>query len=328
MHPKYRNCTIAPQQDFGVGELPGAGASVSVAAVVVLYYPNKAQVTRLIDSVASQVERIYVVDNTPSWDSNMPDTLARIPHKIDYRANGFNAGLASAQNAGISSAVQEGHTHVLLLDQDSYLPEHAVEGLLAAERSLLCSGTEVAAVGPVFIDEKSGQRSHAVRHSGLRVRWHVISPEQTEPMETDYLIASGSLIRSSVLKRVGLMRDELFIDWVDAEWSYRARNFGLAAYVIPTVEMKHNVGDDTGNFMGRPINLHNPVRNYYIVRNAVYLMQNRRMSWRWRVTMLMYIPKYILVHSWLSRNRWISFMQMLGGLRDGVTRTMKPFTAI
>src|SRR6185312_5505836 len=79
MHPKYRNCTIAPQQDFGVGELPGAGASVSVAAVVVLYYPNKVQVTRLIDSVASQVERIYAVDNTPSWDSNMPDTLARIP---------------------------------------------------------------------------------------------------------------------------------------------------------------------------------------------------------------------------------------------------------
>lgn len=325
MRPGYKDYAYSYQGNaLRAEELPYS----SIAAVVVLYYPKSFLLTRLIESVLPQVDRVFVVDNTPSWDSNVPEILAHVADKLVYRANGFNAGLASAQNAAIRSAIQEGHTHVLLLDQDSALAKDAVDGLLTAERSLLQTGMQVSAVGPLFIDEKSGQRSHAVRHSGLRVHWHTITGEEKEPIETDYLIASGSLIRTSVLKQVGLMRDELFIDWVDAEWAYRAQGCGFTAYVVPSVVMRHSVGDSTGEFLGRRIYLHGTARNYYIVRNAMYLLQNPQMSWRWRMTMLMYVPKYILVHSWLANNRWRSLGHMLRGVRDGVTRRMQPFSTV
>jgi rhamnosyltransferase len=300
----------------------------SIAAVIVLYYPQPFLLSRLIESALPQVNKLFIIDNTPSWDKQTMDWVTHGALQIVYRAKGFNAGLASAQNDGIRNAIQDGYTHVLLLDQDSALPKNAVSGLLAAERSLVRAGRQVAAVGPIFIDEKSGRRSQAVREAGLRVRWQDISTKEMNPIETDYLIASGSLIRTSVLKKVGYMRDELFIDWVDTEWAYRAKGFGFAGYIVPTVVMRHSIGDETQSLLGKRIYLHNPIRNYYIVRNAMYLLQNPKMSWKWRITMLTYVPKYILVHSWLARNRRQSLMQMLQGMCDGLMRKMRPYSML
>lgn len=315
------------QADSGTETLFEKGCA-RVAAVIVLYYPQSFLLARLVDGLLPQTDKLFIIDNTPSCDEAISDLLAHKSLKLTYHANGYNAGLASAQNWGIRAAVGEGFTHVLLVDQDSALPKEGVHNLLAAERRLIEAGCDVSAVGPLFVDEKTGQRSHAVRRSGFRVKSEEIPAEEKNPIETDYLIASGSLIRTGVLKKVGYMRDELFIDWVDTEWAYRAKEFGLAAYVIPTVIMKHSVGDKTGEFLGRRVNLHSSARNYYIVRNAMYLLQERHMSWRWRFTMVMYVPKYILVHSWLSRNRSGSFVQMLLGVRDGIMRKMKPYSSL
>lgn len=325
---RYNRDSVAYRQAEELDEASEDLPCTSVAAVIVLYYPQPFLLNRLIDCTLPQVDKIFIVDNTPSWDNKLAELLAHGSRKIAYRANGFNAGLASAQNDGIRSAIGDGHSHILLLDQDSALPKGAVEGLLEAERSLMGLGRQVAAVGPLFIDEKSGKRSQTVRESGLRVRWQEISVDERDPVETDYLIASGSLIRTSVLKEVGYMRDELFIDWVDTEWAYRAKGFGLSAYVVPTVIMRHSIGDGTKNILGKRIYLHSPARNYYIVRNAIYLLQNPQMSWKWRVTMLIYIPKYVLVHSWLAQRRCKSMIQMLQGLRDGLMRKMRPYSML
>ncbi len=277
-----------------------------------------------MQSIAAQVDKIFIVDNTPA-SAEMPAPLNPCECPVFYHANGVNKGLAGAQNIGIAHALGENYTHVLLLDQDSALPGGAVDGLLAAELALLRAGKPVSAVGPLFIDEKTGERSRGVHHRYFRMRWLAIAPSQKNPVETDYLISSGSLIRTSVLRRVGLMRDELFIDWIDAEWAYRANHLGFSTYIVPTVVMQHSVGDATGEFMGKRFNLHNPARNYYIVRNAMYLLRDRRMSLSWRLTMVIYIPKYILVHAWLSQHRWRSLAQMLRAIREGLAGTMRPF---
>lgn len=298
----------------------------SVAAIVVLYKPNAALLKRLVESVAPQVKELFVVDNSPQRHSQMPLELMNCGRPVFYHANRMNKGLASAQNTALKEALREGYTHALLLDQDSALPAMAVEGLLAAEQRLLRAGGHVAAVGPLFIDDKNGERSRGVRHRYFRVRWFSIPDDERDPVETDYLIASGSLIRTSVLRHVGLMREELFIDWVDTEWAYRAESLGYKTYIVPTVVMMHSVGDATGEFLGKRFNLHSPARNYYIVRNAVYLLRERRMSLSWRCTMLIYVPKYILVHSWLSPHRWRSFLEMLRAILEGMAGRMRPLS--
>lgn len=299
----------------------------SVAAVVVLYHPRPELLARLIESISSQVDQIFVVDNTPGSAPEAPAPEMGCGVPLHYHADGANKGLAAAQNIGIAHALRENYTHVLLLDQDSALPAGAVDGLLAAEASLLRAGNAVAAVGPVFIDEKNGERSRGVCRGWLGVRWFPIAPLQFDPVKTDYLIASGSLIRAQVLRQVGLMRNELFIDWVDTEWAYRANSLGLNSYMVPSVVMRHSIGDAAVEFMGKRFNLHNPARNYYIVRNAAYLLRDRRMPLSWRIGMVIYIPKYILVRAWLSQHRGRSIWLMLRAAWEGMAGTMRPFAA-
>ncbi|MGA8531488.1 MAG: glycosyltransferase family 2 protein, partial [Acidobacteriaceae bacterium] len=191
-----------------------------VAAVAVLYHPELEPLRRLIMSAVGQAEAIFVIDNTPDPILAVR-SLMDSEGSIRYISLGRNAGIAAAQNAGIRASMEAGFTHVLLLDQDSTLPEGMVNRLLSGEERLLCGGQQVAAVGPQFWDEKTGKAYPAVRLEYFRIRKLYLDTRSTEPVETDYLIASGSMIRVSVLREVGLMREDLFIDWVDVEWGLR-----------------------------------------------------------------------------------------------------------
>lgn len=193
-----------------------------------------------------------------------------------------------------------------------------VADLLKAEGQLLSAGAPVAAVGPVFRDEKTGELSPAIRHRLLHVRKLKITVAQTKPTAADYLISSGSLIRTSVLRQVGTMREELFIDWVDIEWGLRARVHGLLCFMVPTVVMTHSIGDASVRVLSKRINLHNDTRNYYIVRNATYLLRMPDMGWSWRTITFFKIPQYVVFYSWHSEHRWSSVRLLLRAVADGL----------
>ena len=294
----------------------GSHASARVAAVIVLYQPNPELLERLLKSLAGQAQRVLVIDNSPQPSPEFPSRF-QSDSDICYKALGDNTGIATAQNIGIREALEENCSHVLLLDQDSALPPNLVEDLLQAEHQLLAAGAQVAAVGPVFRDEKTGELSPAIRHRALRVRKIRITPSHTAPVEADYLISSGSLIRSSVLCQIGTMREELFIDWVDIEWGLRARVHGLQCFMIPTVPMAHSIGDSSVRVLSKRINLHNDVRNYYIVRNATYLLRLSSMGWSWRIITFFKIPQYVVFYSWHSTQRWKSVGLLLRAVADG-----------
>ncbi len=294
-----------------------------VAAVIVLYHPKEELLNRLLQSLAGQVQRVIVIDNSPdrspAYSSVFPSD-----NNFSYHALGKNTGIAAAQNIGIRQALAENYSHVLLLDQDSALPARMVDDLLEAERQLRASGEKVAAVGPVFLDEKTGELSPATRHRPLRIQKIRVTPSQKEPIEADCLISSGSLISTAVLQRVGVMREELFIDWVDIEWGLRARKLSLKCFMIPTVTMKHSIGDASVTVLGKRINLHNDVRNYYIVRNATYLLRLPTMGWNWRIITLFRIPQYMLFYSWRSKEMSKTFFLLVKAVKDGALGNVGP----
>jgi rhamnosyltransferase len=187
---------------------------------------------------------------------------------------------------------------------------------------LLDSGKQLAAVGPMFIDEKKGAASKAIRHGWIHVIRIALDATIKQPIESDYIIASGSLIRASVLEVFGMMRDELFIDWVDIEWGLRARSAGSKCYIVPSAVMAHTIGDSSIRLAGEERNIHNDTRNYYIVRNATYLLRLRSMSWRWRTVTVLKIPAYICFYSWHSGNSRSSFGKLCKAFFDGIRGKM------
>jgi len=301
---------------------------VLIVAVIVLFIPDLKLLERLLASLNGQVDRVLTIDNTPDPAVTMAPFLAKFPFSISYIPLGENKGIAEAQNIGIREAISTGCSHVLLLDQDSKLPLDMVAKLIAAESELLKAGIKVAAVGPQYKDEKTGILSFAVRYRAMSVRKIRLDPLSNEPVETDILIASGSIIRSATLQSVGLMRSDLFIDFVDTEWALRARSSGYKCFCIPNVIMTHNVGDTATKVFGRSVYLHSELRKYYRLRNAVYLLRLSSMGWGWRSFTLRWIPYYLVLIVCTSenklRNAWLLVRALWDGLRGKLGQAQQP----
>lgn len=297
---------------------------MSVVATVVLFNPNLALLKRLYKSLYNQVDSIVFSDNSEdrSIKKDVKNWINQlISSDIIYLDLHKNHGIAYAQNKGIEVAKASGAKFALLLDQDSALPDNMVSDLMTVYNSLITVGHKVATVGPAFLDEKTNELAKVIRHRKLRV--HKSIPNQSNNFEVaDYVISSGSLIPIEVLDEVGDMDEQLFIDWVDIEWGMRAKRYGYVSYIAPRVIMRHSIGDEYVKFGHKNINLHTDFRNYFIVRNSIYLSLYSKLPLNFKIIQLGKVPLYILFYSYHSKKRLYSFGLLTKAVIDGILKNM------
>lgn len=295
-----------------------------VAAIVILFFPDRELLVRLLASLEGQVSHIYLVDNTPEGKACFDVQTLYTTGDLTYLPLGENIGIASAQNRGMEVAGSAGYDWFLLMDQDSAIAPGMVAGLKQATLTLEGAGKKVAVVGPRFCDAKTGEYSTAIRHSGVRIKKISLAHTNMGPVAADYIIASGSLLRGGRIQELGGMLDELFIDWVDIEWGLRAKAAGYTSYIVPAVTMMHSIGDESVQVGQRNINLHSHFRNYHIVRNATWLLRKSYMGWSWRFITFVKIPQYIVFYAWHSTPKAKNFFSLCRAFLDGLAGRVGP----
>ena len=292
-----------------------------VVAIIVTYRPDLDELSRLVDEVHRQVAETVIVDNDPS--QRVAEWFAtRRDDRVHYLRLGTNQGIATAQNAGIEWARDRGAEFVVLFDQDSLPAFDMIERLLEAERQLTAAGHPVAAVGPW---------PHALRPDEpaafVRLLWLDDRPAPTdETIEVDFLISSGCLIPMATLAVVGDMRDELFIDYVDAEWGVRAATHGFRSFGVRDAIMHHQLGDSHIEFLGRKLPMHSPLRHYYHFRNAVWTYQQRA-PLRWKALDGYRLLLRFAFYSVFARPQTEHIAMMARGIRDALRGRLGPVDA-
>jgi rhamnosyltransferase len=248
-----------------------------IVAVVVSYQPDLHVLTSLINIIATQVTKIIVVDN--GSDTNISEwNDKRENDAVELILLNENRGIAAAQNIGIQWARDKNAGFVLLMDQDS-LPAHDMVLQLA---QALSTQAMPAAAGPRYLDKRQNNPPPFLQIQGLSLKRCTCSTEDTVT-SVDYLIASGCLIPMHVLNKVGGMREDLFIDYVDIEWGLRAKHHGYQSIGVCAAHMEHNLGDNPIKFFKRNIPLHSALRHYYHFRNAVLLYKDARIPLNWKI---------------------------------------------
>ncbi|XVJ69999.1 MAG: glycosyltransferase family 2 protein [Rhizobacter sp.] len=255
-------------------------ATHQVIAVVVTYKPNTKVFSQLRACLAPQVQHIVIVDNTEG--SSAPDRLKS--SQETWLRLGRNTGIAHAQNLGIDHAKRLGATHILLMDQDSLPPMNMVQCQLD---TLACEpSTNVAAIGPLCRDVKTGNPSLLIQRRGWRI-FRMNAQTLKHPVPVEYMPASGTLIPLPMLERIGPMRTEYFIDRVDVEWCLRARHLGMSIWVNPCTVMQHNQGTSTMQILGRTLYMGQDFRGYFHVRNSIAMALRARVPLFWRIDNLL-----------------------------------------
>ncbi|WP_137191668.1 glycosyltransferase family 2 protein [Stenotrophomonas rhizophila] len=304
----------------GQAAIPAA----DICAVIVTYAPEPALLAQVVASVQTQVGHVVVFDNgSPGID--VATALAGV-EAVTVVASACNVGLAAALNRGIERARALGVGHVLLMDQDSVLHAGMVE-ILAQALAALSAHAPVAAVGPQFVDARSGKSAPFVRMGFPFNDKDYGGPGQT--VSCDFLITSGSLMPLAALDRVGGMDESLFIDNVDMDWCFRAKAAGMELHGVCDAQMRHRLGEHlrASRFKPHGVVVHKPFRLYYIMRNRVRLYARASTP---RVWVAQDVPRLVLKflgNSLFIAPRWIRLRFMCRGLWDALRGRGGPMPA-
>ncbi|WP_206447306.1 glycosyltransferase family 2 protein [Agrococcus sp. KRD186] len=244
--------------------------AADVVAVAVTFRPDEGAIGEVLERATAQVGALVVLDNdSPEVDGAHWSARVAMPAGVELQREPRNIGLGAAYNRAAAIARERGARYVMLLDQDSLLEPGCVAALLrhadqrAARRPL-------GAVGPTFVDGRSGERAPFVRFGfPLNKKFH--APAGGD-VDVDFLISSGSLIPLTALEVAGGFDAGLFIDSVDMEWCFRAKAAGLQLVGVADARMLHTIGDELVRLPGGgTMFVHSPLRLYMMTRNRVAL---------------------------------------------------------
>lgn len=288
-------------------------ATHRIYVVVVSHCSDPDRLVAQFDRLLAQVDTIVWVDNASL------ESLRQLLHRWSaQRVHAIwlsdNLGIGAAQNRGIEWALTQGASHVLLMDDDSLPAPDMVSGLLNA----LVAHPLAAAVGAFHTDPRRGvvrTPFNVVR--GGRLQW-LSCTDTRQVIEVDHVIASGCLIPAPILRVVGLMRVDFFIDWVDTEWCLRARDKGLRVYGVCSAVLEHTLGDRVIQVLGRELPWHEPWRHYYQARNFVLMLRTTRTSPLTKLNMAWRQFRRFLVFSTLVPGRSRYFKMWVLGVWHGL----------
>jgi rhamnosyltransferase len=297
-----------------------------VTAIVVSYNPSLDTFERLLDALRNQVDRVLVVDNGSSVSTLSHLEQLTTVRGIDVLRLGANLGIAAAQNHGAREALRftESTRHreaeyLLFFDHDSIPEPQMVRTLVSADLSLRAQGLLVGAIGPVPVDRRSRTPANFICARGSRLERRLCGND--EILSVEFLISSGTLIRSDVWRRIGPMNEGLFIDHVDTEWCLRALIAGFRLYAAGAARLMHSLGDDVAPvWFGRwrEVFVHSPVRDYYIVRNTILLLRQVPMRLAWRIFLFRRLVMFAVFFGAVVPPRGDRLRLMMAGVRDGL----------
>lgn len=246
-----------------------------ILAGITLFNPNIEGLKRNIKAIIGQVDKLICVDNGTQNIDEIEVEITKLFPDVYFIKNGKNLGIATALNQMFQFAEVEGFDWVLTLDQDSVCPKNII-----SEYRVHCDIPNLGSLCPI-IDDRNYENKD------------VIDGEVTF---VDKCITSASMTPVSVWKAVNGFLDELFIDFVDHDFSAKLIENNYKIVRVNGVFLEHEIGKgETHNFFGKEITVlnHSSFRKYYMARNWIYYMKAHKAVINYKLEVVKYLFFFI-----------------------------------
>jgi len=282
-----------------------------LCAVITSYNPS-VNFEQTLAQISKQVDKIVIVDNNS--EERIKDSFHTFSDdsKIHIIFNSTNCGVATALNQGILWAKENAYNWLLLLDQDSGLPDNFVEDLFRIYQQAIFK-EQIAIIGPKYFDIESSKHQ---KQAGAE--------NNNTFDEVKHLITSGSLISMEVFNKIGMFQDELFIDFVDIEFCLRARRNGYKIIQVPSILMQHRIGAVSMHklpWKTTGTSNHAPMRRYFMMRNNIIVAKKYfAFDPAWAINSLIIRFKSVFLLCLFEDQKRLKLKYILLGLIDGIFR--------
>lgn len=205
-------------------------------AAIVLNWNRPKETAACCRALAAQSHRdlhIWIIDNGST--ANTADDLRRTcPNATVIRLD-ENRGFAGGVNAGIRAAQTKEHVDFFwLVNNDAVCEPNALQSMLhTAQHDAL-----IAAVGSAMIEGSEGETRRVAAGRKMRPPFFIPVEAQSKT-DIDYLCGASLLIRSRALEAVGLLNENYFFFFEDADWSFRAKDKGWKIAVADGDLVRH-----------------------------------------------------------------------------------------
>lgn len=238
---------------------------MKIAACVILYNPQQS-VESNINSY-QLVEKIYILDNSNAPHINRFPSLTH-QSKITYIHNGLNEGISKRLNQACTLAIEAGFDYLLTMDQDSYFDEMVLTTYFKCIHSF---------------KEREKVSMFGINHEENIVNAGCVYEECKS------LITSGSIIDLKTFREIGPFDENLFIDFVDAEYCFRSIEKGFKIIKFLNIPMHHSLGEiqtriSLKNLKPSKRSFHSPARLYYMLRNILYVQSTYKRNFKKEIT--------------------------------------------
>ena len=227
--------------------------------------------------------------------------------------NSDNLGVAEGNNVGIRQALNDGCTHVLLLNNDTMLPRDLFERLMAEAES----GHALVTPKIYFFDEPqrlwfAGGRFNVLRgHSAVHLGFGAMDEGQfNKACEVEYAPTCCLLVGASVFDRVGLMDARYFVYFDDADFCLRCMRAGLHIWYAPQLVLYHKAGSLTGGATS-------PFAARMGVRNKIFFLRKHFGRTRFVLFSSLYFA-YLILRWVAGRDSWERLRLKLRAFAEGL----------
>ena len=234
--------------------------------VVICNYNKKDYVIKCIESVKKQNIKeldIYVVDNA-STDGSAERIHEIFGDSVNLIINKENLGGSGGFNSGIRKTLQKNYEYLVLLDNDIVLDENCIKNwydTMCENREIGIQGCKILKMDyPDVIQEFAPVVNYETMTFELCHGGEEDSAALPDIEDCDYVPACALMVRTDVIRKIGLMPEENFIYYDDIEWGIRCHRAGYRVVANSNAKVWHKGGAGV-----------NPTTfsTYYLNRNKV-----------------------------------------------------------
>lgn len=237
--------------------------------IFVLYRPSEDSLSNLLKARAACPD-VVAVDNSPAPDLHLHERLREQGMQMIVNRN--VGGLAGAYNRGADALLARGCEAFFLLDQDSEIESSFFKKMLEAANEL---GVDEFLLGPKIYEIKLDRFMPLLAPGKYLPKSVPVADKTSGLFPTLGVISSGSMVSAAAYRKIGPFREDYFIEYLDGEYSMRARRSGVPIYLNAAVTLRQSFGNITRR--GKLFSTNHPAwRRYYVARNCVHCFSTYR----------------------------------------------------
>lgn len=206
-------------------------------AVVTVNYNDPLSTIACISSFSkckSKNDYIGYIVNNGCTDNSKAVISQKLKNTIVINSS-TNIGFAGGCNLGIKKAIDDGCTHILLINNDA-----EIDSKFFLDRLLLTSYDISSAV-----IMSVGNHKKEPDYGGIVDWFFGRNTHRASQGRIDYISGACFFAKSEVFKKVGKFDERFFLYYEDADYCLRAKKLGYTVGVVPDISIRHQLSSST-----------------------------------------------------------------------------------